>query len=107
MIHPKNITGEEIAIFIHDINGTCGGSAVLFGIARFENELFYVERSTAPLKFPIPTSAWQSLKPNESPNAESTFGCAAFIVRLILGSIPDGDILDDYSKIDIPILQQD
>ena len=107
MIDPRTIIGEEIAIFIHDVEGDSGGSAILFGIARFENEEFYVERIQEPYKFPIPKSAWSSLKANENPKAGELFEEVPFIVRLILGSMPEDATNSEFEKINIPILDQD
>ena len=107
MIHPKTINGERIMIFIHDIEGNCGGSAMLYGIARFEAEEFYVERTEKPHKFPIPESAWQSLKKKQNIDTGEFDQETPYVVRLIIGNKPEDEVVDDYQEIDIPILKSD
>ncbi|WP_018969905.1 hypothetical protein [Rubritalea marina] len=106
-IHPRTIKGKDIAIFVHDVDGNSGGSAVLFGVARYEDEQFFVERSQEPHMFPIPESAWPSLKVNDNPKAGELFEEAPFVVRLILRPMPDDTNEDDFEKLNIPILDQD
>ena len=105
MIVPQNIEGEELAIFIHDVHGNCGGSAVMFGIARYKDGEFYAERTQDPIKLPIPESAWPSLKKNENPGEGETFAEADYIVRLVLAPLPEDQDISDFQKVDIPILK--
>lgn len=100
LLSPQEIAGESIAIFIHDVDGDCGGSSVLFGIARFEDGSFFVERQKKPLKFLIPESAWNSIRENDTKEKGSTFEDVSYIVRLRLGKMPEGKSTEAFEKID-------
>jgi len=104
-IHPANIDGASIAVFIWDHTGECGGSAVLFGTSRFVDGEFFVDRNRAPRKLPIPESAWENLRINSNPKEGAMFEMAEYIVMLRLGPIPEDDPIDGFEKIDIPILR--
>lgn len=104
MLHPSRAANSTIAVFIWDEGGTCGGSAVLFGTARFVGGEFYVEREEPPRRMPIPESAWDNLRVNSDKNEAATFGLADYTVMLKLGPIPEGESMEGYEQIDIPIL---
>jgi hypothetical protein len=102
-IHPKDVDGADIAIFIWDQTDS-GSSAVLFGIARFSDDEFFVERKQLPFRMPIPKSAWENLRKNDDRGEGKTFEWSDYIVMLRLGPMPPGDLPENYERIDIPIL---
>jgi hypothetical protein len=104
-IHPNTIIGRSVAIFIWDESGACGGSAVLFGSAAFEDGEFFVIRTSEPIRMPIPDSAWHTLRHNPTPEVGTTFETAEFVVTLRLGPLPPEAAGDAYQEVDIPILK--
>ena len=105
-IHPKDIAGAPIAVFIWDEDDNCGGSIVMFGIARYDQGDFFVERTAEPLQMPIPESAWQNLRVNSGPSAATTFEGAGYIVMLRLGPMPENESFEGYQKINIPFYSE-
>ncbi|GAA5131776.1 hypothetical protein JIN84_07175 [Luteolibacter yonseiensis] len=104
MIHPKDIDGASIAVFIWDQTHSYGGSMVLFGIARFSKGGFFVERESEPLQMPIPESAWENIRENDDRGEGKTFELADYIVMLRLGPLPEDDPPENYERIDLPPL---
>ena len=103
-LKPQNLDGEDIAIFIWDHTGQCGGSAVLFGTARFSDGEFYVERDTDPLRVSIPEEAWDTLRTVKED--DENFSPANVMVMLRLGPLPDDADESEYEDINIPILKK-
>ncbi|MCC5844717.1 MAG: hypothetical protein JJU05_10740 [Verrucomicrobia bacterium] len=103
-LKPQNLDGEEIAIFIWDYTEQSGGSAVLFGTARFSNGEFYVERDREPFRVTIPEEAWDTLRTVK--DGDENFSPANVMVMLRLGPLPEDADESEYEEIDIPILEQ-
>jgi len=103
-LHPEHLDGKQIAVFIWDVTGTCGGSVVLFGIARFRDNDFYVERTEEPLRLPIPEEAWDTLRHVEKD--DQTFGPAPYMVMLRLGPLPEDNDPSEYVRLPVPILEE-
>ena len=103
-MHPREILGESLAIFVYDVDGDCGGSSVLFGTARFSDGQFIADRIKEPKEFMIPESAWHTLRENDKKEKGSTFEEASYVVTLLLGKMPEGDDPNEYERIEMPEL---
>jgi len=103
-IHPREISGESLAIFIYDVDGDCGGSSVLFGTARFSDGEFIADRTKEPKEFIIPDSAWHTLRENDKKEKGTTFEEASYVVTLLLGRMPEEDDPNEYEQIEMPKL---
>ncbi len=101
---PQQIDGEIIAVFIWDVTGTCGGSAVLYGIARFHDNTFVVERTEEPFVLSIPETAWETLRLVKE--NDEAFSPAKVMVMLRLGPVPEDTDESEYVPINIPILNE-
>jgi len=102
--HPSEISGRSLAVFVYDKGGDCGGSAILWGTAHFEDGKFSMRREQEqPRVFPIPESSWHRLRQNQKRGVGKTFGHAEYYIILLAGLKPDHDDSTQWEQIDIAV----